>query len=196
MQIPALVYGLYPEVERRARRMVTKLKRGSSFEEALDAQDLIESAEHDGLFNLNFADRDFAGQKHFYIIYALADIRGAMVNGRLPRDLEETVFNACLGSAWGVLLLLPHSSSSWVDPKHRWLPFLQAAARFWPILKGEGARYTYGMVHGDTLAESVTTINYVLGHAGIYLTGIGRPLPPHWPELVEAYAVRRKLELH
>lgn len=44
--------------------------------------------------------------------------------------------------------------------------------------------------------ESVTTINYVLGHAGIYWTGIGRPLPPNWPALVEAYAERRARQLH
>lgn len=196
MQVPALIYGFYPEVERRTRQMVTRMKRGASFEEALGADDLIDSAEHGGLFNLNNGDRDFAGQEHFHVIYVLGAILGAMVNGRLPPELEETVFNTCLESAWGVLLLLPHSLSSWVDPKHRWLPFLQAAARFWPVLEGEGARYTYGGFYPNTLAESVTTINYVLGHAGIYLTGIGRPLPPNWPELVEAYAERRKQELN
>lgn len=196
MQVPALVYGLYPEVERRARRLVTKMKRGASLEEAIGADLLIDTAGHDGLFNLNDGDSDLGDRPHYHVIYVLTEIMGAVANGRLPQELKETVFHACLGSAWGVLLLLPHSLTLWVKPEHRWLPFLQAAAQFWPILNAEGARYTYGLVYGKSLLESVTAINYVLGHAGIFLTGIGRPLPPNWPALVEAYAERRARQLH
>jgi hypothetical protein len=202
MQVPALIYGHYREVERRTRRMVTKIKRGAPFEEAIGADDLIDTAEHDGLFNLNYADSLLGGRPHYHVIYALADILGAMVNGRLPWDLEETVFNACLRSAWGVLLLLPHSSSGWVDPEHRWVPLLRAAARFWPVLEAEGARYTYAGSYPKALAATVTTVDYVLGNAGIFMN---RPdlmvppdplRPPNWPALVEAYAERRKQELH
>lgn len=198
MQVPALIYGHYPEVERRTPRMITKMKRGASFEEAIGADHLLESAEHDGLFNLNFADSDFADRPHFHVIYTLVAILGAVTNKRLPETLEETVFNTCLRSAWGVLLLLPHSLSTLVDPEHRyrWVPFLRAAARFWPELEAEGARYTYGGFYPKTLMHTVTTVDYVLGNAGIFIGGIGDTLPANWPALVEAYAERQARQLH
>jgi hypothetical protein len=178
------------------RRMVTQMKRGASFEDALGADQLIDTAEHEGLFLLMPPSRAFAGRQDFHPDYVLDHVLGGLVNGILSPEIEEVVFNACLRNAWGVLLLLPHDLSTWVKPKHRWLPFLQAAARFWPVLEAEGARYWDGGFYSARLTECVTTINYVLGHAGVYLTGIDRPLPPDWPALVEAYAERRKHELH
>ncbi|HEX2571100.1 MAG TPA: hypothetical protein VH877_16205 [Polyangia bacterium] len=198
MQVPALIYGFYPEVERRARRAFLKMKRGATLEEALGANQLIESDDHDGFFSLNYADRPLGGQPHFHIIYALSEIGGGIWEEKLPETLEETVFHACLEHAWGVLLLLPHSlSGRWVKPEHRWLPFLRAAARFWPLLEAVGARYTYGSTYQETLSATVTAVDYVLGNAGIWRGGIEQPvLPPDWPALVEAYAERRARQLH
>jgi hypothetical protein len=195
MQVPASIYGQYPEVKRRMRRMVTRMKRGASFEEALGIDQLIDTAEHEGIILLLPASRN-PGRQDFHPIYVLDHVLGGLVDGIFSPETEEVVFNACLRSAWGVLLLLPHNLCTWVKPEHRWLPFLQAAARFWPLLEAEGARYWTGGFYSERLTESCTTINYVLGHAGIYLTGIGRPLPPDWPALVEAYTERRKQELH
>jgi hypothetical protein len=48
MQVPAPIYGFYPEVKRRMRRLVPKMKRGASLEEALGAAQLIDTAEHEG----------------------------------------------------------------------------------------------------------------------------------------------------
>jgi hypothetical protein len=197
MQVPALIYGLYPEVERRARgTFITKLKRGASFEEAINADHIIDTAEHDGLFNLNHGDSDLGDRPHYHVIYVLLALMGAVANGRLPQELKETVFHACLGSSWGVLLLLPHSLTRWVRPEHHWLPFLRAAAQFWPILDAEGARYTYGDVFGSSLQDSVTAVDYVLHNANIFRGGIGQPRPANWPALVEAYAERQARQLH
>lgn len=205
MQVPALIYGYYPEVERRSRRMVTKMKRGATLEEAIGADHLIDTTEHNGLFNLDLAGRSLAGEPYYHIIYPLSEIWGATVDGHLPRDLRETVFNACLGSAWGVLLLLPHSLSCWHKEEHRWVPFLRAAARFWPLFEAEGERYTYASdFYKATLAYTVTTVDYVLGNAGIFIfKGQPEPMrfpgplrPPDWPALVEAYAERRARQLH
>jgi hypothetical protein len=196
MQVPASIYGEYPEVQRRMRRVVTRMKRGASFEEALGADQLIDTAEHEGDIHLLPADHQFAGQQGFHPEYALGEILGGVANGILPPETEETVFNTCLGTAWGVLLLLPHSLSFWVKAEHRWVPFLRAAARFWPVLAAEGARYRTGKFYLETVDHATTTVDYVLGNAGIFIRGINDPLPPNWPALVEAYAERRKHELH
>jgi hypothetical protein len=204
MQVPALIYGFYPEVKRRSRRMVTQMKRGATFEEAIGADHLIDSAEHDGLFNLADADRLLGGEPHYHVIYPLSAIGGGIWEGRLPEAIEETVFCACLQSAWGILLLLPHTHSArWVDPQHRWVPFLRAAAQFWPVLEAEGKRYTYvSAFYAKMLANTATTVDYVLGNAGIFrnrpdLMVPPDPLrPPNWPALFEAYAERRARQLH
>jgi hypothetical protein len=196
MQVPASIYGEYPEVKRRMRRLVPKMKRGASFEEAVGAAQLIDTAEYEGDILLSDADRDFAGRQDFHPIYVLDHVLGGLVDGILPRDMEEAVFNTCLGSAWGVLLLLPHTLCTWVKPKHRWVPFLQAAARFWPILEAEGSRYVYVMTAPKPLTHTITTVDYILANAGIFRGGPDLLRPPNWPALIEAYAERRKQELH
>jgi hypothetical protein len=195
MQVPASIYGQYPEVKRRMRRMVTQMKRGASFEDALGADQLLDTAEHEGFILFLAASRN-PGRQDFHPIYVLDHVLGGLVDGLLPRETEETVFNACLRSAWGVLLLLPHNLCIWVKPEHRWVPFLRAAARFWPVLEAEGARYWDGGFYSVTLGDAITTVDYVLGHAGIFIRGSDDPLPPNWPALVEAYAERRARQLH
>jgi hypothetical protein len=195
MQVPASIYGLYPVVKRRMGRLASKMKRGASFEKALGVDQLIDTAEHDGFILLLPANGN-PGRQNYHPEFALANVLGGVANGILPRETEETVFNTCLGSAWGVLLLLPHSLSFWVKPEHRWIPFLRAAARFWPVLAAEGARYWTGGFYSETLEHATTTVDYVLGNAGIFIRGISDPLPPNWPALVEAYAERRVRQLH
>jgi hypothetical protein len=200
MQVPASIYGFYPEVKRRMRRLVPQMKRGASFEEAIGSEHLIETAGHDGDILgdilLSDADNDFAGRKDFHPIYVLDHVLGGLVDGILPREMEEAVFNTCLGSAWGLLLLLPDTLSIWVKPKHRWVPFLRAAARFWPVLEAEGSRYVYITSASKPLAHTITTVDYILVNAGIFRGGPDLLRPPDWPVLVEAYAERRKYELH
>jgi hypothetical protein len=196
MQVPASIYGFYPEVKRRMRRMMTRMKRGASFEEALGADQLIDTAEQDAYILLMPPDRDFAGREEFHPEIVLAEVLGGVGNGILTRETEETVFNTCLRSAWGVLLLLPSSLTTWVKAEYRWVPFLRAAARFWPVLEAEGPRYVYHLTAPKSLAHVFTSVDYVLANAGIFRASHDLLRPPDWPALAEAYAERRKQELH
>jgi hypothetical protein len=195
MQVPASIYGEYPEVKRRMRRMVTRMKRGVPFEESLGAEQLIDTTEHEGYILLLPASRN-PRRPDFHPIYVLDHVLGGLVDGIFPRETEEAVFNTCLGSAWGLLLLLPHSLAFWVKSEHRWVPFLRAAARFWPVLEAVGARYWDGGFYAVALEHAITTVDYVLTRAGIFRGGPDLLRPPNWPALVEAYAERRKHELH
>ena len=197
MLVPAAFYGLIPDVNRRLRGMVRRLARGESFEAALDADRLLDTASHPGLFLMGYPAQDSWGKGPYYVLLQpLGVIWEAVVDEVLPAELEQIVFDRCLQTAWGLLLLLPHMQSSYFYQRpSRWSPFLAAAARFWPTVAAEGARY---LATNDPLPlhQVPNSIHYVLANMNVPFPSLSDPLPPDWPAQLLAYSEVAKQFVH
>ena len=197
MLFPAALYGLLPDVNRRVRGVVQRLVQGQSFDEALDADRLIDTASHPGLFLTEVPAVSSWGQGPYYVLLEpLFLLRGALTDELVPAEMEQIVFERCLETAWGLLLLLPHMQSSYFHQcQFRWSPFLAAAARFYPMLAAEGARFL-SAVTPTPLDQTINTIHYVLGNMHVPQPTPGTPWPPDWPAQLLAYSEVAKQFVH
>ena len=186
MLVPASLYGESMVVKQRMQRMAKALLRGKSFDEAMKTDDLIDTAQHPGPFLIE-PSRGLKRQPYYAFYWPLACVLRA--NERLPDELREEFFHHCLESPWGLALLLPQSLTMFFWSKHRWPAFLEAASRFWPVLAAEGARYVSTLSEPRRLDQIVSSINYVVGNAGLPRPPAGGPFPPDWPERLHQYAI-------
>ena len=187
MLFPAAFYGPLPDVNRRIRGMVKRLVRGQSFDEALGADRLIDTASHPGLFLMEGPDDSWGKGSYYVLLQPLGLVWEAVVDELLPAEMEQIVFERCLETAWGLLLLLPHEQASFFDEPHRWSPFLAAAARFWPTLAAEGARYS-ATWYPLPLDHVPNSIHYVLANMKVPFPKPGQTLPPDWSEQLLAHS--------
>ena len=167
MQVPASFYGPYKEVKARSRKIVTRLFKGASFNEALSVEEVIDSSSTPGLFALHGPSPLLTGEPHFHFYTLLLQIKEALFKKRLPSATEERVFADSLETAWGVLGLLSPPNVMWVSPAERHRPLLAACLQFWEQLSEVGERYSVGLNRGQNLRDLPTNIQYVLVNLGV-----------------------------
>src|SRR6266853_5470256 len=113
MLIPSSLYGRYEEVKRRGQKMLTRLRRQASFDEAVGAQDLLDTATVPGLLVIHGPSPLIGGQEHFQCFVPHLLIRRALFDNRLTLEITEHVFEASLESPWGLLGLLSQPNQGW-----------------------------------------------------------------------------------
>jgi hypothetical protein len=177
VQIPSSLYGFYKDVKSRCRKMVTSLARGQTWDEAVGAQDTIDTVDTSGLLVLHGPSRLLGGTPHFHCYLPLNHVLNAGSEGRLSPNIEDEVFEASLQTAWGVLGLLSQTNLMWVYPPERHQPILMACLQFWDTLDREGNRYTNGSDIGQRLWVEHTNIKYVLANMGVSADVLNSPLP-------------------
>ena len=196
MQIPSSLYGFYKDVKPRCRKIVTSLVRGQTWDEAVGAQDMIDTADTSGLLVLHGPSPLLGGTPHFQCYLFLTHILDAGSKGRLLPNIEDEVFEASLQTAWGVLGLLSQTNVMWVYPPERHQPFLEACLEFWDTLDREGNRYTNGSNIGQSLWVEHTNIKYVLANMGVSTDVLNSPLPTGGLASVAALGEERNGNLH
>jgi hypothetical protein len=177
MLIPASFYGTYAEVKRRFQRSVTQLRRGASWEEAVGAGDVVDTANVPGLLVTAGPSPLLKGQTHFHCYVAHFLIRQAMFQQRLTPEVTDRVFEDSLRSLWGVLGLIGEPNQGWLYPPARHLPLVQATIRFWEVLDGEGERYSTGLEWGQRLWQVQRGLSYALAQLGVPQGELQVPLP-------------------
>lgn len=157
--------------------MLTSLACGKTWHEVAGAEDTIDTADRPGLIVLHGPSPILGGSPHFYCYLPLTNILQAVLEERLPSDIEEKVFEASLQTPWGVLGLLSQTNVMWIYPPKRHQPMLTACLQFWDTLNREGDRYTNGSNTGQNLWAEHTNLKYVLANMGISTDVLSAPLP-------------------
>ena len=167
---------MWKEVKPRIGKVVTRLKRGASWAEAMQADDFLDTSTSPGLLAID-GPRIYGGP-HFHCFGPLRLVDLAIGAGRLPEALEEALFIASLETAWGVTGLLGTNNGFWVWPVERHRPLLRAAARFWNALDAVGPRYTEGSSSGGSLWSHAGNVHFALANLGVPNAELRAPLPP------------------
>jgi hypothetical protein len=176
VRVPSLLYGLYEDVLARSRDVVRHLAEGEAWSDEL-VGNLIDTHEKPGLLVLAGPSPLLARASAFHCYLLHFQIREALGQRRLRTDLNAAIFAASLHVAWGVLGLLAPANVMWMHESARRRPMVDASARFWTILIGEGDRYTVGLPRGESLWSVQNNLRYVLVNLGFDPSELLRPLP-------------------
>jgi hypothetical protein len=130
MEIPARFWGLYRDVQKRAARGVRALGRpGGAWDEIL-AGPMLETRSTDGLLVLDGPSALLGGELHFHLFARLRAFERADLDRAAH---EDAIFAELLTTPRGILELLSHNHSRWLDPVKRHRPFIERVGR------GDGA---------------------------------------------------------
>lgn len=151
MLIPSTFYGLYREVKPKCRKIVTKLKRGATWEEVFAEDTLLDTQLYpdsgiitDGPFpNYGFEPHFHCYVLHREIYYTITH------QGKMSPDRYTDIFIASLEMPWSLLGLFdPQLSTQWFREfpgrslsEDRISRFFSACLEFWDVFDAEGKRY-------------------------------------------------------
>lgn len=164
MKLPAFLHGLHKDVKARCVRKAKALAKGATWDEL--AGDWLETKEAPGLIVLEGPSPLMGGQPHFHP-FALVRAMNDTLGYSRTNEVTERAFRSALGTPWGVLCFMGQDSYHYVNPPAVQVPFLEACARHWAELDGEGARYSMGSPQGMLLWEHRTMIQFLLGQRGL-----------------------------
>ena len=159
MQVPKMLLGRCGEVKKRVAPLV-KAHIGGKRANELDFGELVNSAEEpSALFPLNPGPGSTRADFHCYpLLYGLVEADAA---GKLDRQRFEEAFGWSLEQPWSFLGTLSQIGTLFFVKPDRarfikeppaealrgrpewYLPFLEAAARHWPVLAAEGPRFMH-----------------------------------------------------
>lgn len=190
MQIPTLFYGSQKEVRSRCRKVVNQLATGAKWQEIIEAEGIIDTANVSGLIVLEGPSSllDAYGS-HFHCYSLLDQIRQASNKGQIDFEVEEKAFESSLQTAWGLLGLIASKNTMWFwHPEKsyslaqwramRYEPLLTTSLIYWDTLDAEGERYSNGSSTGQNLWSLPSSLKYVLANMGVSTGVLKAPLPP------------------
>ena len=179
MQLPAIYYGTSKEVEKSCRKLVTALKRGSTWPKVVGP--LVNLSDKPGATLVFDGPSDVLDpQRHFHCYYPARLLMESV--DKLPDDVEEHVFSNSLASAWGVLTFLSRNASFVLTSRHaaRYKRFLDAVIIHWAELTEVGPIYRPGTLRLEPIYQWATNIQFVLVRLGVSPEHL-RPFPPEGP---------------
>jgi hypothetical protein len=189
MLLPAIQYGDWKTVKGRMRKVVTQLKRGAGLVDVMTHDGVLDPAEHPGWLLMQKSVR--GSEVHFqcFAPWRLADdaLRDLRTEPTVPSAVEQAVFAASLRTPWGILGLLSSDNQTWLIPRERHQPFLDAVLTVWDELDAVGARY-YVALQGERLWTLPNNLHYVLANMGVPGEILRAPLPFGGPRALLRYA--------
>jgi hypothetical protein len=179
MLIPSFLYGLTRDVKRNCRKIVTKLKKGVTWDDATEGP-CIETSEKPGLLVLDGPSPLLGGENHFhlYILHRVAF--EVSLDGMFTEEIMDHYFHQSILQPWSISGILGGNNAIWFVGKNqngKIKSFIEAIITFWPILAAEGSRYTIGSNTPQELRLLPTNIQYALANYGVSTEVLGEPLP-------------------
>jgi len=188
MHIPKMLYGTHTDVWKRCRSALKGFLAGEQpLLEAIEADGMLDSADHPGLIVLMGGSAATARGVHFQCYVPLRVLTGGVPGslGRQTPEVKETVRTQLLERPWGMLCLLDSNNMNGffpLDGNEYYRRFLRAALSYWDTLGGEGERYSPSLSSQGTLWGAATPVVQALARVGVpleALTGSGfGPIPP------------------
>jgi hypothetical protein len=187
--LPAIQYGDWKTVQGRMRKVVTQLKRGASLIDVMTRDGVLDPAEHPGWLLMQRSARGAESHFQCFAPWRLADdaLRDLRTEPTVPSAVEQSVFAASLQTSWGILGLLSSDNQTWLIPRERHQPFLDAVLTVWSELDAVGARY-YVAIQGERLWTLPNNLHYVLANMGVPTEMLRAPLPAEGPRALLRYA--------
>lgn len=174
MIVPAIQFGELPVVRHRMRRVVSRVKQGDSFLEAMTEPGMIDVSAQPGMMMMGGATLD--GVENFHCFLPWMPLWQSVLDSKLASPVLDAIFHDSLTVPWGVLGLLSFENQRWVEPHDRLEPFLDAVVAQWDELTSIGARYFVGMT-GEDLGSVPSNLHYVLTRLGVSEAVFKRELP-------------------
>ena len=103
--MPRLIYGTWKEVKPRIGKVITRLRRGASWAEAMQADKLLDTKTSPGLIILDGPAG--SGGPHFHCFGPMRLVRAAIHDERLPKTAEEALSLKTEELAAGLVALPP-----------------------------------------------------------------------------------------
>jgi hypothetical protein len=148
MLIPSTFYGLYREVKPRCRKIVTKLKRGATWEAVFAEEVFLDTELNPGLIVTEGPYPNYGFEPHFHCYILYREIHLAITDKKISSDRYEDIFTDSLKTSWGLLGLFDPQPSGWFRGfpvrkliEDRVSRFFSACLEFWDVLDAEGKNY-------------------------------------------------------
>ncbi len=177
MKVPAIFFGEYQRVKAEARKVITKLLKGTSIGAIFGAMDLVESDEHpDSLFWLGRAWSSIGKQQHFPLcVMAETFFNDPRMDGPRIAALRPSLMEYFSQHAWGTIVLNSTQSYQWattmldgygLEPNlAAWI--IEGTLRFWDEFVSQGKRFFFGGSSGDFFYTSIPLCSFVITRCGI-----------------------------
>lgn len=172
MLIPSTFYGLYREVKPRCRKIVTKLKRGATWEAVFAEDTYLDTQMHPNSHIVTSGPNPSYGfEPHFHCYVLHREIHLAIIYRKMSLERYEDIFTASLKTPWGLIGLFDPEPSGWLRRfpggiiiEDRLSLFLSACLEIWDIFDAEGRKYgTY--CNKETIWSHHCTFNLFLSAA-------------------------------
>lgn len=171
MLIPSVFYGLYRDVKPRCRKIVTKLKRGATWEEVFSEDtSYLDVKSYSGSIVIEGTNVMYGFAPHFHCYVLHREIHLAIIYKKMAVERYEDIFTASLKTPWGLLGLFDANPSGWFRGfpvrgliEDRVMRFLAACLLFWDELDSAGKRYC-GPSEG-TVWSNINNFNLFLAGA-------------------------------
>ncbi len=174
MKIPEFMYGTYREVKKNSNRILRELKKGASWEEAVDYLTMLEVNDMEGNLIMNGPHPGEKDEEHFHMYAFLSLLR----EHESLENRQEDIFYKHLETPWGTLSLMAGRLGviqCYFLPPKRHIPFLKSVSKFWEIFIDEEKKFTRD---GDTSIWSYSSnLKFVLARRNIPHDILRAPLP-------------------
>lgn len=193
MKLPAMLFGPGPRVRRDAKKVITRLKRGRTIIEAFDdLGGLTDVEQADGPILLSYTHTPYPSFHLYAVLHRLRERYWET----LVNPFDDALFEALIGTEWGVAMLLCEPGGEFFGPHERTLAsgryhrFLDAVLSHWPAFEAVGKCWglTGFTFTANPLEASYTLINVlhacnidndtIVAHAHLGLPELLRRYPP------------------
>ena len=169
MKMPALLHGTESDVRKRCRAVEKTIAGGASLGDALAGANEIDTREVDGLIIMQPRKSPLAGQRHLFPCMLPDRIADGVIEDRIDRKRERSLFEELIARPYGVLGLLSMPvGNRWTVRHLAWIrDLVNAVARDWELFLGEGFRYSKNSPEGKKLYELTTFLGPALHYCGV-----------------------------
>jgi hypothetical protein len=165
MKIPSMLHGRAAAVNSRARKKAKEIVQKNTFD--VDFGPLLDTAEVPGLLLLG-PENHYPLPGEQYHCYALTL---ALTDLGSPSEMLSRVdawVRWSLSEPWRLLGVADQDSVSALDRDHSLLqPYVEAAVRFWPVLKAEGNSYGPFVNEPGGVWKHMRNLRFALANLGI-----------------------------
>ncbi len=147
MKIPAFLYGTYKEVKPKCRKIISRLKRGETWEEIFSKEQYLDTVTNLGLIVVDGPSPLVGGGTNFHC-YVLH--RELVISSHYGPDIPDHLYYSSLQSAWSLIAMISEQIGDYFYRKEdgirfmnkeRVLAFWDAQLFFWDEIQDVGERY-------------------------------------------------------
>jgi len=173
MKVPALLYGRAAQVKPRARKIARELLRLDTFD-VFETGEMLDTADKAGLLLVAQDSMPLVGDH--YRLYAITVELLHAANPPGVSHIMERWMTSSWSEPWRFLGVVDQLTTNQLYRNRDLLePYVEAAAKFWPIYQAEGLRFA-PFVNGPLGPwEVMRNLGFALAHLGVPSDQLANP---------------------